>query len=130
MKDIETRRDIEHLLTEFYKKALVDEQIGYIFTDVAKLDLDHHLPIIADFWEMILFQNINFQEKYQRSPLTVHLQLNEKTSLKLEHFTQWLRLFDETIDANFAGEKADLAKFRAKSIGKTIQMKVNQLEII
>jgi hemoglobin len=130
MKDIENREDIEKLLKAFYNKALTDEIIGYIFTDVAKLDLEHHLPIIADFWEMILFQTVNFQEKYQRSPMTAHLQLNEKTALKPEHFTRWLELFDEIIDANFIGEKADLAKFRAKSIGKTIQMKVNESEII
>jgi hemoglobin len=130
MKDIENRTDIINLMNAFYSKALNDETIGYIFTDVAKLDLEHHLPIIADFWEMILFGTVNFQAKYQRSPMTVHLQLNEKSPLKPEHFQQWLKLFCKTVDANFTGEKAELAKFRAISIGKTIQMKVVKTEII
>lgn len=123
MKDIETRQDIENLMKAFYSKALSDEVIGYIFTVVAKLDLAHHLPIIADFWEMVLFQTINFQEKYGRSPLFTHIQLNEKTPLKKEHFTRWLKLFDETVNQNFSGEKAELAKMRAVSIANTMLIK-------
>jgi hemoglobin len=130
MNDLKTRQHIEILLKNFYEKALKDKVIGYIFTDVAKLDLEHHLPIITDFWEMVLFQTINFQEKYHRSPMLVHLQLNEKTQLKPEHFQKWLELFNETIDELFSGEKANLAKFRAISIAKTIQMKVNSEKII
>ncbi len=124
MKDIETRQDIENLLSDFYSKALTDDIIGYIFTDVAKLDLVHHLPIIADFWEMVLFQTVNFQEKYGRSPMQVHLKLNEQTPLKKEHFTRWLRLFNEVTDEKYQGEKADLAKMRAISIANTMLIKV------
>jgi hemoglobin len=62
--------------------------------------------------------------------MLVHLQLNEKTQLKPEHFQKWLELFNETIDELFSGEKANLAKFRAISIAKTIQMKVNSEKII
>jgi len=50
MRDIETRDDIELLMQAFYKKVMKDEMIGFIFTDVAQLDLAHHLPIITDFW--------------------------------------------------------------------------------
>lgn len=123
MKDIETRQDIENLMKAFYSKALSDEVIGFIFTDVAKLDLAHHLPIITDFWEMVLFQTVNFQEKYGRSPMLTHIQLNEKTPLEKLHFTRWLKLFNETIDESFVGEKADLAKMRAVSIANTMLIK-------
>ncbi len=123
MKDIETRQDIEDLMKAFYSKALSDEVIGYIFTDIAKLDLEHHLPIIVDFWEMVLFQTVNFQEKYGRSPMQVHLKLNEKSPLKKEHFARWLKLFNETIDTNHIGERADLAKMRAVSIANTMLIK-------
>ncbi len=47
--DIETRADIDDLMNRFYARAINDETIGYIFTDVAKLDLEHHLPVIGDF---------------------------------------------------------------------------------
>jgi hemoglobin len=125
MRDIETRQDLEKLLESFYQKAFADQTIGYIFRDVAKLDLVEHLPIIADFWEMMLFGTVNFQEKYRRSPMLKHIELSEKEPLIKEHFTQWLKIFFETIDENFAGEKADLAKFRAKAIANTMFMKVS-----
>jgi len=54
-KDVETRADIDDLINRFYARAFKDETIGYIFTDVAKLDLERHLPIIGDFWETLLF---------------------------------------------------------------------------
>lgn len=123
MKDIQTRKDIENLMEIFYTKALSDDLIGFIFTDIAKLDLAHHLPIISDFWEMVLFQTVNFQEKYGRSPLFTHLKLNERFSLQKEHFTRWLKIFNETVDQIFAGEKADLAKMRAVSIANTMLIK-------
>jgi hemoglobin len=126
MKDIETRTDIENLMKSFYAKALNDKTIGYIFTDIAKIDLEHHLPIIADFWEMILFGTVNFQEKYHRSPMQKHIELNEKEPLIAEHFDTWLKLFYSTVDEMFFGEKADTAKFRAKAIANTMFMKVSQ----
>jgi hemoglobin len=113
-------------MKSFYTKALADDKVGYIFTDVAKLDLKHHLPIIVDFWEMILFQTVNFQEKYRRSPMLKHIELNQKEPLQREHFTRWLNLFYKTIDEHFLGEKADLAKFRANAIANTMFMKVSQ----
>jgi hemoglobin len=125
MKDIEDRQDIENLLQSFYGKAIHDTLIGYLFTDVAKLDLDEHLPIIADFWEAVLFQSLNFQAKYERSPMTRHIELNEKEPLLLEHFRRWLEIFDETVDENFAGETAELAKLRARAIANTMFLKVS-----
>ena len=35
---------------------MVDEVIGYLFTDVARLDLEEHLPQIGNFWEQVLLQ--------------------------------------------------------------------------
>jgi hemoglobin len=123
MRDIETREDIEELVAEFYRKAIDDEAIGYIFTDVAKIDLDHHLPIIADFWEMMLLGTVNFQTKYRRSPMTTHHALNEKENLRAEHFGRWVKLFCATVDENFAGTRAALAKVRAVSIAETMRIK-------
>jgi len=110
--DIENRADIDLLMMEFYSSAMVDDTIGYIFTDVAKLDLDHHLPIIGDFWETMLLQAGSYS-RYGRNPLIVHAELSEKTLLKPLHFARWHEIFTETIDGLFAGERADLLKFRA-----------------
>lgn len=115
MKDIETRADIDRLMNRFYARAISDEIIGYIFTDVAKLDLEHHLPIIGDFWETMLFGTGNYQ-KHGRNPMLVHGELNRKTPLTFEHFNRWLEIFGETVDELFAGERSEFLKMRAEAI--------------
>ena len=115
MKDIENRADIDDLMNRFYARAMTDEIIGYIFTDVAKLDLDHHLPIIGDFWETLAFGTGDYQ-KHGRNPMQVHGELNRKSRLTFEHFNRWLEIFYETIDETFAGEVADYLKTRANAI--------------
>jgi hemoglobin len=110
--DINNREDIDLLMREFYSTAMVDDTIGYIFTEAAKLDLDHHLPIIGDFWDTLLFQAGTYST-HGRNPLIVHAELNNKTPLKPHHFARWLEIFSKTIDSLFSGERADLLKFRA-----------------
>ena len=46
--------DCERLVRAFYGRALSDPVIGFIFVDVAHLDLEEHVPRIASFWETIL----------------------------------------------------------------------------
>ncbi|MBA3693200.1 MAG: group III truncated hemoglobin [Acidobacteria bacterium] len=113
--DIETRADIDDLMNRFYARAINDETIGYIFTDVAKLDLEHHLPVIGDFWETLLFGTGNYQ-KHGRNPLQVHAVLHQKSPLSARHFRRWLELFRETVDQSFAGERAGFIKLRAEAI--------------
>jgi hemoglobin len=120
MKDIENRADIDSLMKRFYQAAISDEKIGYIFTDVAKLDLEKHLPIIGDFWESLLLGN-NVYQIHGRNPLQVHAELNEKTPLKIDHFRRWLEIFRATIDEMFAGTRADFAKSRAEAIANRMQ---------
>ncbi|MEP7211884.1 MAG: group III truncated hemoglobin [Acidobacteriota bacterium] len=115
MKDIENREDIDALMRLFYERATADESIGFIFTDVAKLDLDHHLPIIGDFWETMLFQSGSYA-KHGRNPLQVHAALNEMVELLPEHFRRWLEIFERSVDELFAGERAEFLKMRASAI--------------
>jgi len=42
--DVETREDVERLVRAFSTKALTDPFIGFIFTDVARPDVEAHVP--------------------------------------------------------------------------------------
>lgn len=128
MKDIETRADIELLISKFYEKMLKDQIIGFIFTDIAKIDLDEHLSIICDFWETILFT----RPVYKRGPevMNVHHELNKKIPLRKGHFTRWLYLFSTTIDELYTGERAEKAKQRADSIAKLMQKRIGSVSCI
>lgn len=116
--DIKTRADIENLLTEFYKIAIFDVEIGHHFFE---LDLESHLPIIADFWEKVLFGN----PVYFNNPLTVHQKLHERSPLKFEHFVRWVEIFGQTVDGLFEGEIADAAKLKAKLVGNSLNQRLN-----
>jgi hemoglobin len=122
MKDIETREDLERLLTEFYKIALTDAQIGHHFAD---LDLVSHLPIIVDFWEKILFG----KQIYFGNPMIVHQILHEKFPLQPEHFHRWVEIFSATVDEHFIGEQAENAKARALVIAQSLSTQLNQQKI-
>lgn len=117
-KDLETRADIDDLLHQFYDKALNDETIGYIF-EVADLERERRLPVIGDFRETLLFGSGNYQ-KHKRNPLQIHGQLNSKTALLPAHLRRWLEIFRETVDENFAGKRAGLAKTRAEAIANRL----------
>ena len=121
MKDITTRADIEKLIVAFYEKVKADAVIGYIFTDVVKINWPHHIPIIVNFWEAILLDN----PVYTKNAMEVHYTLNEKEPLTPEHFKKWVSLFTDTVDELFEGKTAALAKTRAKSIAGVMQHKMN-----
>ena len=121
-KDIETKQDIKLLVDAFYEKVRSDKTIGYIFSDVAKLNFAEHMPKMYDFWETTLFHKI----VYKGNPMDVHLKLNSLETLKKAHFDQWLYLFNETIDELFSGTISALAKTRALSIATVMQIKLAQ----
>jgi hemoglobin len=121
--DIASRQDIETLVRRFYEQAIPDPIIGKFFTEVAKLDLDAHLPKIANFWEQMLFQ----KSVYSGSPMHAHLQMNNKESMLPEHFERWLILWEQTVDQMFAGEKAAMAKTRAQMVAKSFSLGIASL---
>lgn len=123
-KDIESRDDILMLIQSFYKKLLADESINYLFTDVAKINLPHHLTVLVDFWDSLLF----YTNTYQKNAMQPHLILHQKSPIEKHHFETWLRYFKNTVDEHFKGEKAFLAKEKATSIATVMQIKISSLK--
>ena len=108
-KDIKNRKDIEKLVNLFYEKVKSDSAIGYLFTDVANVNWEVHLPRMYDFWENILFSTSNFEG----NPMMKHKELDQKSKLTVAHFEQWNNLFITTVDKLFVGDKAEEIKARA-----------------
>jgi len=118
--DLANRADVALLVESFYRRAFADQLLGHIFTDVAHMDLDHHLPIMCDFWETVLFQ----AGLYRRNALALHVALNTKFPLEQQHFDRWLALWIENVDSTFAGPKAELAKTQARRIAGSIHRRL------
>ena len=121
-KDIENRNDLLILVTIFYEKLLADDAINYLFIDIAKINPDHHFPVLVDFWDSILFQS----DTYRKNAMQPHMDLHQKSPLTKHHFDTWLRYFKESVDGLFAGDNAFIIKERATSIATVMQIKTHQ----
>ncbi len=120
MRDIETRKDIDEVLRVFYVRAIADSEIGYLFTDVAKLDLEAHLPVIGDFWDSLVF-GAGLYQRHGRYPMAIHLELHRKSPLLPSHFERWLEIFRTTLNQMFVGPRASFMIQRAVAIGARFQ---------
>jgi hemoglobin len=110
--DIETRGDCEALVRAFYTRALSDAVIGFIFTDVVRLDLEAHVPRITSFWETILLG----AQSYSGGAFRPHAIIHAQVPLRRGHFERWLWLWQMTVDELFAGPRAELAKAHAARV--------------
>ncbi|MER6439020.1 MULTISPECIES: group III truncated hemoglobin [unclassified Streptomyces] len=119
-QDLADRDDVSGLVTEFYRRAFADPLIGPVFTDIARMDLAAHLPVMCDFWETVLFR----AGLYRRNALRVHVRLHRLAPLEATHFARWLALWTDTVDDLFSGPKAELAKVQAERIGGSLLRRV------
>jgi hemoglobin len=122
LHDIVNRDDLIILMQAFYRKAIVDKEIGFFFTEVVKLDLKNHIPKIASFWESVIF----YTAGYKGNPMIVHLDLNNKSHITDLHFARWLELFKQQVDEHFIGEKATEIKQKAEQITSLMKVKIKQ----
>ncbi|MBL7703625.1 MAG: group III truncated hemoglobin [Ferruginibacter sp.] len=118
--DINSRKDIESLVDLFYSKVKKDGQIGFIFSDIARVNWEKHLPIMYSFFENMLF----YTGSYTGNPMELHKHINRLFPLTEAHFKQWNLLFCTAVDELFEGKTADLVKQRAKSISTVMQIKI------
>ena len=123
MDDIRDRADCERLVRAFYGRALTDPLIGYLFTDVAHLDLEEHVPQITDFWETILLG----ARSYGGGAFAPHVSLHRKSPLRDGHFERWLVLWHQTVDELFAGPVADLAEAHADRVAHAFYRRLQGL---
>ena len=122
MNDIQNQDDLYLLVDEFYKKLFTDDSISYIFTDVVKIHLEEHLPILVTFWS----QAILGTGGYVKNLTQIHLDIDQKEPLTPELFKIWLNHFYTTVDNNFIGEKSEKIKTQALSIATIMQIKIAQ----
>lgn len=118
-RQIQSREDIILLVDSFYDKAKVDPLLGPVFTDVAKVNWEEHLPKLYNFWEAILLGG----ENYRGRPFPPHMPLD----LKQEHFRRWLELFYETVDQHFTGLKANEVKVRSLAMARNFMINLELL---
>lgn len=122
-QDIQNREDVFKLVSIFYEKVRKNEHIGPIFNEIIK-DWPEHLEKLTDFWETNLF----LVRKFRGNPMTAHVSVDQKFdhTIEMRHFGEWLNMWYQTLDELFDGEKANLAKNRARNMSTHLFMNIYQ----
>jgi len=114
--DITSLEDIQVLVDSFYQKVQKDDLLAPVFGEQANVHWEAHLPTMYDFWNKVLLG----QGTYKGNPFQKHIPLKIESA----HFERWVSLFEDTIDTNFSGQKANEAKLRANTIAHIFQTKL------
>lgn len=120
MNDVQTQDDLYLIVDVFYKKLFADDRISYIFTDVVKIKLEEHLPILVTFWS----QAILGTGGYFNNLTQIHLDVNLKSHLSKELFEIWLEHFEASINEYFAGFNCERMKNMAHNLSTIMQIKI------
>lgn len=112
--DLDRPEAIAQLVPTFYDRVQRDDLLGPIFTEVAQVDWDEHLPKLTAFWCQMVLGIPGFRG----SPAAKHVQTARKHPFTLEHFDRWIALFHDTIDRAWHGPKAEEIKNRSVMIAR------------
>ncbi|MBL7941503.1 MAG: group III truncated hemoglobin [Flavobacteriales bacterium] len=115
-KEIENKEDLVRLVDTFYGRVFQDALLAPHFKS---LDFEAHKPRMVQFWAFVLLDETG----YTTNVFDKHRHLN----IDARHFDKWLEIFNQTIDDLFIGEKADTAKFRAKTLAWTFSEKMKHI---
>lgn len=114
--DISNIDDIKLLVDSFYAKVREDDLLSGIFNDVIRDRWPEHLEKMYRFWQTVLLD----EHTYLGSPFVPHAKL----PVDKAHFDRWLKLFYETVDAFFTGEKAERAKWQGERMAEMFLYKI------
>ena len=118
--DITSQKDLYTLVDGFYQKLLADASISYIFTDIVKINIEQHLPILVTFWSQAILGTGGYTKNLTQS----HLDINAKEYLSPALFKTWLHHFYLTVDELFEGENCEKIKTQALNIATVMQIKI------
>ena len=120
-QDIQNRDDVFKLVSTFYAKVRANEKIGYVFNEIIE-DWPSHLEKLTDFWETNLF----FVSKFRGNPMQAHVDVDRhfNNTIEQKHFGEWLNMWFETVDELFEGDRASIAKNRARNMASNLLMAV------
>src|SRR5690606_39524850 len=93
-RDLDTPGEIAEMVRRFYADVAMDDLLGPMFEDVARVDWSEHLPKLTAFWCRALLGLPGYTGNPFRAPLEVHRQ----EPFTPAHFERWLSLFRDTVE--------------------------------
>jgi len=101
-RDLDNPDEIAEMVRRFYADVAMDDLLGPMFNEVARVDWPDHLAKVAAFWCRALLG----QPGYQGNPLRSHGRIHAKREFTPAHFERWLSLFTETVELGWTGPLA------------------------
>ena len=116
LTDILNLEDVKKLVDAFYGKVRENDLLAPVFNERIKDRWPEHLAKMYTFWQTILLE----ERTYFGSPFPPHAKL----PVEHAHFGEWMKLFTQTVDELFTGEKAKEAKWRAGKMAEMFEYKI------
>lgn len=113
-RDLDTIDDVAEMVRRFYADVSMDDLLGPMFNDVARVDWSEHLVKLTAFWSRALLGIAG----YAGNPFRAHADVHAKEAFSPAHFERWLSLFHETLDLGWIGPKADRAHDLANNVAR------------
>jgi hemoglobin len=113
-RDLDSPEEIAEMVRRFYADVAMDDLLGPMFNDVARVDWSEHLPKLTAFWCRALLE----LPGYVGNPFRAHSLVHEKRAFTPAHFERWLSLFHETLELGWTGPRADRAADLADNVAR------------
>ena len=113
-RDLDSPDEIAEMVRRFYADVAMDDVLGPMFNDVAKVDWSEHLPKLTAFWCRALLGIPG----YGGNPFRAHANIHEQRSFEPVHFERWLTLFHETLELGWVGPRATRAGDLADQVAR------------
>ena len=120
-RDIKSRDDIHLLVASFYDKVRQDALLAPFFNSTIT-NWEAHIAHLTDFWESSLF----LKTRFYGNPLEAHVKVDAQFDhvISETHFSAWVNLWLQTIDALFVGDYAENAKHRARKMSTFLHLSI------
>lgn len=113
-RDLDSPEEIAEMVRRFYADVAMDDLLGPMFNDVARVDWSEHLPKLTAFWCRALLG----VQGYAGNPFRAHARIHEQRAFTTAHFERWLMLFHETLDLGWIGPNAARASALADNVAR------------
>jgi hemoglobin len=106
--------DLHGVLVEFYATIAGDPLLAPYFAEV---DMAEHMPRIVAFWSTMIFRTA----QYSGNAFRPHAQM---PGLTADHFSRWMAVLEATVDARFAGPRAEDMKQFGHRVAYSMQIRL------
>jgi hemoglobin len=113
-RDLDSPEEIAEMVRRFYADVTMDDLLGPMFNDVARVDWGEHLSKLTAFWRRALLD----LPGYVGNPFRAHALVHDKRAFTPAHFERWLTLFHETLELGWTGPNADRAAELADNVAR------------